>query len=493
MRFADHRARLVLALLAMLGPVLVYHQLGGMDERLHPRSWRTTEAFARYMAGDYRGAAYAYRADLQDRVAIHREHVDPLFAALLEGRPADARSRAEEQLSRGFSADALLTLGELALADGQPQAALDTVQKVLQVERDEYDAWLLASVAYARLRQYPAAVDAMIHALRQNRTERRITSFLVILETAAELGARPSTERPECLLAHYHRYLRIYDRSEGPVAIRHARRAIAANDQPDAAWVTIGLVYRKQGKRDAAFSAYQQATRLNPRNPEAFRQLGLEYSDRGDLVNEARSYRAAFEAAPDDEYHAANLFYVLTEKLGDYQQALALYRTAVTARPDSHTLWGKVGEVEFQLGHFQDALSAQERAVSLAPGDAGHLIHEGWALRALDRPEAALAAFQRSATRDPSASEAYWGLGAAYHRLDRFPEAQNAIERSFGLKFPDPADRLMVLCGLYRRARDFPRTAACLRQMLAMDPKNPWALRWIPDVELNLSSGQASR
>jgi len=43
----------------------------------------------------------------------------------------------------------------------------------------------------------------MIHALRQNRTERRITSFLVILETAAALDTGPSTGRPECLLAHY--------------------------------------------------------------------------------------------------------------------------------------------------------------------------------------------------------------------------------------------------------------------------------------------------
>jgi len=182
----------------------------------------------------------------------------------------------------------------------------------------------------------------------------------------------------------------------------------------------------------------QEATRLNPRNPEAFRQLGLEYSDRGDLVNEARSYRAALEAAPDDEYHASNLFYVLTEKLGDYQQALTLYRTAVAARPDSHTLWGKVGQVEYQLGHFQEALAALERALRLAPADPGHLIHAGWALMELDQPEAALAAFQQAAARDPSPSEAYWAMGAAYYQLDRFPEARSVIERSFGLKFPDP-------------------------------------------------------
>lgn len=492
MRFTNHRTRLLLILLLMLVPVLASWQLTGMDSRLHPRSWQSTVAFVRYMVGDYGGAARAYRADLRERVAIYREHVDPLFAALLEGRTTDARSRAEAQLSTGFSTDALLTVGELALADGQPQAALFAIQRVLRADRDDYDAWLLASVAHTRLGEYPAAVDAMIHALRQDRTERRITSFLAILETVGGLRARPATERPECLLAHYHRYLRIYDRSEGPVAIRHARRAIAANDQADAAWVTIGLVYDKQGRSDEAFSVYQQAVRLNPRNPEAFRRLARGYSDRGDLVNEARSYRAAFEAAPEDDYHATNLFYVLTEKLGDYRQALALCRGALVTSPESHTLWGKVGEVEFQLGHFQEALAAQERSVGLAPEDPGHLVHEGWALLALERPEAALTVFQRAAALAPQPSEPYWAMGAAYYRLARFPDAQAAIEKSFSLSPPDSTDRLMVLCGLYRRARDFPKAGQCLKHLLAIDPKNQAALRSIRDVELNLPT-QASR
>ncbi|HWX43941.1 MAG TPA: tetratricopeptide repeat protein [Solirubrobacteraceae bacterium] len=493
MRFTNHRTTtLFLALLVMLAALRILWQLGGMDPRLHPKSPQSTAAFVRYMGGDYRSAADGYRSHLRSRVALYREHVDPLFAALVEGRTEDARRRAEEQLAHGYSADALLTLAELALGDGQPQAALETAQKVLQVDRDDYDAHLLSSVAHAHLRQYPAAVDDMVHALRQNRVERRATTFLLILGGTGDLGRLPSDGRPECLLAHYHRYLRIYDRSEGDVAIRHARRAIAANDQPDAAWVTIGLVARKQGKAADAFTAFQEAARLNPANPEALHQLALEYSDRGDLVNEARSYRAAFEAAPDDEYHAQGLFHI-TLKLGDYQQALGALRTAVARRPDSALLWGKLGEIEDELGLFPDSVAAHTRAVDLAPKNPNHRIRQGWALLKLERADAALASFREAVALDPYASDAYWGLGAAYSDLERGMEAQAAIERSFALQPPDRPDRVMALCSLYKQARDFPKTHACLQGVLRMDPKNQWALRWMRDVTANLPGAQVQR
>jgi len=492
MRFSSFRVRIVLALLVMLAPLLLLHQLSGMDGRFLPRSWSGLEGLTRYLAGDYRGAAAAYRASLKKLIASKGDHVDPAWAALVEGRLADAQARAEEQLKRGSSTDALLTLGEVALGRNEPQRVLEIVQRVLHADENEYDARLLAAVAHASLREYGAAVDSMTRALRQDRVERRPTTFLTVMENAGDLAARPDREG-QCLLAHYHRYLRIFDRSEGAVAIRHARRAIAAGDQPDAAWVTIGVVYTKQDKRDLAFDAFQEAVRANPRNPEALRWLGRHYSDRGDLVNELRLKKAAFEASPGDGYYATDLHFVLTEKLGDHRQALDLYRTALTVRPADAALWGKLGEVQYQLGNFGDALDAHVRAATLAPTNPDHLVHQGWALMATDQYERALATFQRAVALDPGASEPYYALGTVYYSLARFPEATAALERSFTLNPPANSNRLVSLCGLYRRALAFERTYACLQEVLRMDPKNQQALRWMRDAEQNVASRRGTR
>jgi superkiller protein 3 len=489
MRLPGARVRVVLALLVILLQVLFLYRLSGLDLRFVPQSWSSVGGLARYLVGDYRGAALAYRAHLKAVAVAQREHIDPVWAAVLEGRWADAESGAEAQLAREWSADALLTLGEVALARNEPKRALETVRRVLQADPEEYDAWLLSAVAHARLRDYPAAVHSMTRALRLDRVERRPTTFLAVMENIGDLAARPDHEG-QCLLAHYHRYLRIFDRSEGAMAIRLAHRAIAANDEADAAWVTIGVVLMKQEGRDRALEAFQEAVRVNPRNAEAFRWLAHVYSDRGDLLNELRFMKAAFDAAPGDGYYATELHFVLTQKLGDYRQALDLYRAGLAARPTDAELWGKLGEVQFQLGNFAEALDAHTRAAALAPNNPDHLVHQSRALMAADQNERALAVLQRALALRPEASEPYYMLGTAYYRLRRYPDATAAIERSFSIDPPANAERLVVLCGLYRRALAFEQTYTCLQAALRMDPRNQQALRWMRDAEQNVASGR---
>src|SRR5205814_699459 len=82
---------------------------------------------------------------------------------------------------------------------------------------------------------------------------RRTTVFLSVRALTGELERRASASRPACLLAHLHRYLRIHDPSHATAAVRYARRAIAAGDRPDDAYVTLAIVHTKQGYRRAAF------------------------------------------------------------------------------------------------------------------------------------------------------------------------------------------------------------------------------------------------
>ena len=484
-------AQIAVALVVMAVPLLFLYRMSGMDGRFTPRSWAETEGLVRYLAGDYRGAARAYRARLKQIVAERRERIDPAYAALLEGRFADARSHAERQLAAEFSTGAALTLAEVALAGNESDQALASLQRVLEDQPENYDALLLAAVAHARLGHNGDAIDLMIRALRQDRVERRITSFLTIMETAGELGAR--SDRPECLLAHLHRYLRIYDASEGAVAVRHARRAIATGDRADAAWVTIGVVYTKQGKTADALDAFHEAARVNPRNAEALRWLVSHYSDRGDLLNEVRFAKAAFEASPTDPPNSKLLHVVLVGRLGDFRQARQLYAAAVTAHPDSAVLWGKLGQTQWQLGEFEAALESGRRAAALDPARAEYLTDQVWALTSMQRIEPARELAERAASLDPDGSDALYALGYVYAQLHRLAEATRVMEHWITIEPRPTAGRLLLLCGLYRYAADFPRENECLRAVLRIEPKNQEAIRFLRDVELNLPPQPGAR
>ena len=95
--------------------------------------------------------------------------------------------------------------------------------------------------------------------------------------------------------------------------------------------MTIGVVHTKQGKWEQALPEFLAAAQTNPRNAEAFRWASMTYARLGDVVNEARTIRSAFEIAPDDPYYARWFHWVLVEKLGDYRQALTFYETALDA------------------------------------------------------------------------------------------------------------------------------------------------------------------
>jgi tetratricopeptide (TPR) repeat protein len=226
------RARVGIAVVALVLGWFLVRQVLQMDGRFFAFSGTGLKGLALYMAGNYDGAARAYRAHVAGLVRQHRDNVDPAWAALVTGDFQTAKRLSLQQVeARSAPRYPLLTLGEVALAENDAPRALHHFSQVLVRETDQFDALLLASVAHARLRDYGSAIDSLKRALRYDRVDTRITSFLTALEATGTLARGP--ERPLCLLAHYHRYLRIFDSSHAAAAIRYAEKAIAAGDRAD--------------------------------------------------------------------------------------------------------------------------------------------------------------------------------------------------------------------------------------------------------------------
>ncbi|MGH9427373.1 MAG: tetratricopeptide repeat protein, partial [Terriglobia bacterium] len=213
--------------------MLVMGRFSQMDSRFFQPSVAGAKGLVLYLFGDYDGAAAAYRAHYQDLYRTERMASDPAWEALLNGDLNAAETLAKEELSKNSqSVSALLTLGEIALEQGDPHQALDRFNTVLRLERDQYDALLLSSVAHVQLGDNGAAIDAMNRALRHDQTESRITTFFRVLSETGHLSDLSTQEQPFCLLAHYYRYLRIFDHSNARLAVTYAKKAIAAGDHP---------------------------------------------------------------------------------------------------------------------------------------------------------------------------------------------------------------------------------------------------------------------
>ena len=69
-----------------------------------------------------------------------------------------------------------------------------------------------------------------------------------------------------------------------------------------------GKILEKQGKLDDALAAFRQTVLVNPKESDAYFEMGAIYQQRGDRARALAAYQKAVEISPDD---------------ADYQRALA--------------------------------------------------------------------------------------------------------------------------------------------------------------------------
>ena len=178
------------------------------------------------------------------------------------------------------------------------------------------------------------AIDRLRHALRYNYAGQRITAYLWGLQTAGEIQQDSPDGLRWALLAHYYRYLRIFDPSNASWARDAATRAIESGSRLDDAYITLGILEEKTGDYDAALPYFLKAVEANSHNPEAYRRAANMYRHRGsDLLKEYTMWEGAYTASSFEDFYRDGLVAFLTERFGDYPQALALVREALDQQP----------------------------------------------------------------------------------------------------------------------------------------------------------------
>lgn len=309
--------------------------------RIHPLDGRLVQisrpgALVLYLAGNYRNAARAYRTGQQGEVEVRYADDPSGFWALRAGHQHEAERRAKTTLTLvPLAVEPQITLGELALERGQTSEAMRIFTAVLRRRPDHLDALYLGAVALARAGETGSAIQSLNRALRASSVGERDTILYRILELTGELRARPAPQQPLCLLAHLHRYLRIFDERQGLAAMDYARRAVDAGDRPAEAWLTLGVVQHKRGEYEAARRAMRQAIAVEPRQVEALRWLAIHAIAVGDLLTQYQMMTRVFEAAPLDPFFLPDLERVLVKNLGDPLRMAALMERALALDPDN--------------------------------------------------------------------------------------------------------------------------------------------------------------
>jgi Flp pilus assembly protein TadD len=152
------------------------------------------------------------------------------------------------------------------------------------------------------------------------------------------------------------------DRPEAAeAAVRQATETDPKCDLLWMAWNDLGLCWFARKQYDHALSAYGEATRLKPDEPDAWFNLGVSHHQLGDLKAAREAYRHAVDLKEAMAVAWHNLGLICVEE-NELAAAMTAFRQETRWEPARVEGWRELSEVLRKLGRDDEAAEAQAKA-----------------------------------------------------------------------------------------------------------------------------------
>lgn len=284
--------------------------------------------------------------------------------ALLQGNFGDVL------LAHGFAAEARIAyrnarelaptvfdwhymLGMLELGEGRPEAALEHLDRALEIHSGDYPA---------RIRRGDLLLD------------------LGELDRAEEDFERARLLNPDSAAALAGLGRIALDRGQSELAVEFFRDALELSPIATRLHEPLGRAYRGLGDIERArFHLEQRGDGEVPvrdplldrvtaksRSPQMFLELALNQAEQGNLADSRRLLVEALTLDPDDVLVLEN-YGEVTARMGDLDEARAAFQRLLTLSPDSVDGHYYLGQVEELRGEPAAALEAYQAALELDP------------------------------------------------------------------------------------------------------------------------------
>jgi tetratricopeptide (TPR) repeat protein len=337
---------------------------------------------------------------------------------------------------------------------------------------DDAVAWTGVGIAQSGLLNYPAAVEALEKARQLNpvlaaadpTANYALGTSLVALQRYDEawevLKNLPDTD--DVLLA---KALALQGQGKPPEALQMMERI--APPLPTTPllsalyyWIVLGALYGAVERFDESLEAFKTASALAQHPAGAPLRLSAAVGQARALIN-----IASRDEAPARRDEAQDLltkvtaeppvvgtprpsagWSVLGELLAEkekYEAALRAFNRAQSMEPDSVDIRLSKAKTLLNLEDYRQAEEVFKQALALARNDQdrfGALVGQGMALNSLDLYEKAIDVFRQAFNFAPNDtahadSRLWFGLGNAYHKLNRLEAALRTFQEGWRLNF----------------------------------------------------------
>ena len=149
--------------------------------------------------------------------------------------------------------------------------------------------------------------------------------FAVLKSDSGGMQSAPQAQRP---------------RAQAPAALpvrtelmKALEAETAKNPKNTQAWIELGNEYFDSGQNDKAIHAYRKALELDPTNANVWTDMGIMYRRSGNPQEAIRSFDSAIEADPKHEPSRLNKGIVLLHDMEDFDGAIAAWEGLLEVNP----------------------------------------------------------------------------------------------------------------------------------------------------------------
>ncbi len=196
-----------------------------------------------------------------------------------------------------------------------------------------------------------------------------------------------------------------------------------------------GNVRFDKGDSQGALDDFAEAIRLEPGGAVPYSNAGYVLYANGRYPEALKAYEDALQRSPGTpdylEAHAAVL-----AALNRLEEAEADLDRVIAARPDGPA-YSNRGAMRSKRGRYAEAFEDYERALKLAPNDAGVPYNLGLLRLREGKPADAIAPFRRALEMGRATADGWKGLAQALLKTGQFAEAEIAFTKSLELKGGD--------------------------------------------------------
>jgi len=353
---------------------------------------KAVEAFERAIGRDP-GFALAHAGLGEAFWARYQETQDASFTVKARDAAVEALRLDPERAATRY------TLAVIYSGTGRPEQALEQLERVLSLQPGDDDASRLMGNVLAERGRWEEAEGALRRAIER----------------------RPGYWRNHASLGHLY-----YRTGRQPQAIAAFRRVTELQPDNSRGFQMLGTAYQAAGQEEQALASYQQALKLAP-DAKAYSNVGNIRFGQGRFEDAARAWEEAARLEPRDPLKQRNLadaYARLGRRDGAsraYDRAVALSREKLAVNPHDAASLSMLAVCEAKLGRRGDARRHAAAALALAPDDADTLYESALVHVLAGELQPALSALERALERGYSRSLARRDEDLApLRRLDGF-------------------------------------------------------------------------